>query len=538
MKLSRTAVNNKNFWQSRDITLPQYSISEMRESTKQNPRWLHFGAGNIFRAFIAKLQQDLLNQKIVTEGLIVAESFDFDLIDEIYMPYEQLTLLVTLYPNASTQKEILSSIASSYRAHSSFPKDYQALQNIFRQPSLQVISFTITEKGYALEDIAGNILPILEQDSKKTPDQANHTLSIVTALLYQRYLAGELPIALLSLDNCSHNGDKLEDTILYIAKQWISAGFVKTDFLAYLTDKSKVSFPWSMIDKITPRPAITIYEQLTALGIEGMEPITTNKQTFTAPFVNAEAPQYLVIEDHFPNGRPPLEQVGVYFTDRQTVDQTEKMKVTTCLNPLHTALAIWGCLLGYTSIAEEMKDPDLKQFIQRLAHQEALPVVTNPNIIQPTEFLNEVLETRLPNPFIPDTPQRIATDTSQKMAIRFGETIKAYDSIPHLDVNNLTYIPLVIAAWFRYLLGVDDNGNQFTPSSDPLLKELQTNLQSVQFGEIQSYHGQLRTFLGNTSLFGIDLCKTGLDHKIEEMFKHLISQKGAVKHTLRKYLEN
>ena len=91
----------------------------------------------------------------------------------------------------------------------------------------------------------------------------------------------------------------------------------------------------------------------------------TSKNTYISSFVNAEQTQYLVIEDLFPNSRPSLEKVGVIFTDRETVDKVEKMKVCTCLNPLHTILAIYGCLLSYTSISEEMKDKHLKGFIQK-----------------------------------------------------------------------------------------------------------------------------------------------------------------------------
>lgn len=112
------------------------------------------------------------------------------------------------------------------------------------------------------------------------------------------------------------------------------------------------------------------------------------------------------------------------MTDRDTVDKADTMKVTTCLNPLHTALSIFGCLLGYESIATEMEDPDLLTLVQQIGYKEGLPVVVNPEIINPKMFIDEVILKRLPNKYIPDTPQRIATDTSQKIAIRFGETIK------------------------------------------------------------------------------------------------------------------
>ena len=123
----------------------------------------------------------------------------------------------------------------------------------------------------------------------------------------------------------------------------------------------------------------------------------TKKGGYTAAFVNAERPQYLVIEDKFPNGRPPLDKVGVMFCDRETVNKVERMKVTTCLNPLHTAMSVNGCLLGYTKIADEMKDADIVALVKRLGYVEGLPVVTDPGIIKPKDFLDEVVEQRLPN---------------------------------------------------------------------------------------------------------------------------------------------
>ena len=159
-----------------------------------------------------------------------------------------------------------------------------------------------------------------------------------------------------------------------------------------------------MIDKITPRPHKIVEESLAKDGIEDMAPIVTSKNTFIAAFVNAERPQYLVVEDKFPNGRPALEKAGVYMTDRETVNKTERMKVTTCLNPLHTAMSVYGCMLGYTLICDEMKDADIVALIKRLGYVEGLPVVVNPGILEPKAFIDEVVEQRLPNPFMPTRP--------------------------------------------------------------------------------------------------------------------------------------
>ena len=133
-----------------------------------------------------------------------------------------------------------------------------------------------------------------------------------------------------------------------------------------------------------------------------------------------------------------------------------------------SAGAIFGCLLGYSLIADEMRDADLKALAERIGYTEGLPVVTDPGILSPKAFLDEVVKQRLPNPFLPDTPQRIATDTSQKLPIRFGETLKSYAARPDLDISSLTAIPLTLAGWLRYLLGVDDRLQPMEISPDPM----------------------------------------------------------------------
>lgn len=288
-----------------------------------------------------------------------------------------------------------------------------------------------------------------------------------------------------------------------------------------------------MIDKITPRPDAKVEAMLQADGFEDTSLIITDKNTYTASFVNAEQSQYLVIEDLFANGRPALEKAGVYFTDRDTVNKVERMKVTTCLNPLHTALAIYGCLLGHTLISEEMLDPELKKLVEGIGYVEGMPVVVDPKILDPKAFIGEVLNKRFPNPFMPDTPQRIATDTSQKLAIRFGETIKAYVANPKLEVKNLKLIPLVFAGWLRYLMAQDDELNTFTPSSDPRLEEAQAYLKGIKIGDKPNLD-QLKGLLSDATIFGVDLFEVGLADLVLSYFTSLIEGKGAVRRTLQR----
>jgi fructuronate reductase len=247
--------------------------------------------------------------------------------------------------------------------------------------------------------------------------------------------------------------------------------------------------------------------------------------------------QYLIIEDKFPNGRPNLDKGGIIFTDRETVDKVEKMKVCTCLNPLHTALAIYGCLLGYTLIYKEMKDPELKKLVEIIGYKEGLPVVVDPKIISPKTFIDEVLQKRVVNPFMPDSPQRIATDTSQKLGIRFGETIKSYIESDSLKVSDLILIPLVLAGWCRYLLAIDDEGNTFELSSDPLLDTVRPYLKNVEIGKIRDFHKDLEPILSNEKIFAIDLYKVGLGEIVEKYFAELVAGVGAVRSTLIKYVK-
>ena len=254
-----------------------------------------------------------------------------------------------------------------------------------------------------------------------------------------------------------------------------------------------------------------------------------------APFVNAEKPEYLVIEDQFPNGRPPLEHAGVIITSRDIVNKVEKMKVCTCLNPLHTCLAVYGCILGYASIAEEMKDPQLSRFIDRMSHEEGMPFVVDPGVIDPEKFLEEVLTQRFPNPFMPDTPQRIATDTSQKLSIRFGETIKAYMASPDHRASDLKLIPLALAGWLRYLIGTDDKGQEFELSPDPLLPAMKERLLGMGLGKPVDKE-RLRPILSDPSIFGVDLYACGLADKVSGYFEEMMAGPGAVRKVLETYV--
>lgn len=524
MKLSLDGIKDTGAWTG--YHLPDFDIQHMRIATAGEPKWLHFGPGNIFRAFLCVAAQRLLEKKSADTGIICVESRGTELVTECFRPHDNLAVAVTLNLDGNIDKEVVASISESLTT----ADDMSRIEEIFCAPSLQMVSFTITEKGYAIRGSDGKLLPRVREDMEIGPAGSKHLMALLAAMCIKRYHACGKPLALVSMDNCSHNGEMIETAVWEIAAAWRERGFIDDQEMTYL--KQDISCPWTMIDKITPRPDARVEEQLEADGIEDIRSFVTSGGVYAAPFVNAERPQYLVIEDNFPNGRPALEEAGILFTDRDTVNKVEKMKVCTCLNPLHTALAIFGCLLGHTSIAAEMQQPKLKSLVMKMAYDEGMPVVVNPGIIDPAAFLEEVLTERFLNPFLPDTPQRIATDTSQKLPIRFGETIKAH--MEHGTAGSLKLIPLVLAGWLRYLLAVDDKGEAFAPSSDPLLAECQEKLCGIFLGDTVTAE-RLRPLLANKVIFGVDLFEAGLAEQVAAYFNEMLKGPGSVLAALRKY---
>lgn len=524
---------DKAKWEAAGYQLPGYDRVAMIEKTRENPFWIHFGAGNIFRAYQANVVEKLLEEGILDRGLIAVGGYEA--LEKLFLPHDNYHLLVTLKSDGTVEKTIIGSVAESLSVDEGYESHLHRLAEMFRKDSLQMVTFTITEKGYSLKQGDGSFLPQVEEDLVNGPARPASYMGKVTSLLYARFQAGEKPLAMVSMDNCSHNGDKLKASILTFAETWEKNGLADAGFASYVADETKVSFPCTMIDKIVPRPDAAVEKLLAKDELEGLEPIITARKTYIAPFVNAEETQYLVVEDQFPNGRPNLEKGGLIFTDRETVDKVEKMKVCTCLNPLHTALAVFGCLLGFEKISQEMDDPLLRGLVEGIGYREGLPVVVNPGVLDPKEFIDTVLQVRLPNPFMPDTPQRIATDTSQKLGVRFGETVKAYAASETLAVSDLKLIPLVYAGWLRYLMAVDDNGRPFELSADPLLETVCPVLAGFALGK-EADPEALRPILENTAIFGVNLYEAGLADTVCGYFKEMIAGPSAVRATLEKYV--
>lgn len=509
------------------ISVPTFDVERMRSQAHDHPRWMHIGPGNLFRVHIARLAQDVMNSGAEQCGVAVVAQRSPQRLDRGLGDHDLLTLGVTSHADGHTDFGAIASISEglAYRR----TDDLRRITGIACADSLQLITLTITEKGYQLTGYDGSFQDAVVEDLGRDPmtDAMSTTMALVAALLVQRSHAGTTPVALVSCDNFSHNGDKLRTTVLTIAEEWEKRGTIDHEVVEWISEK--VAFPISVIDKITPAPSQKVADQLASMGFEDM---SIDPDAGVAGFVNTEPAEYLVIEDCFPNGRPELEKAGVHFTDRDTCDRFERMKVTTCLNPLHTALAVTGVLLRKPTIDEAIKDPGLAGLVHRLGWQEGIPVVSDPGIVDPKEFLREVEEERFPNAFLGDTPSRIATDSSQKIPIRFGETIKSYLADDSLDVASLRAIPFILAAWCRYLMGIADDGKPVELSPDPLLDDLKPVVAGVHLGDEDPK--AITPILRRADIFGVDLTTTPLAELVEQFFIRLTAEPGAVRAVLDK----
>lgn len=526
MKLNIEALANSETIEG--VELPPFDVAAMQQAGRERPRWIHIGPGNIFRIFPARVAHDILTDgehwPITAVVPLNPAEADIQL-----AAHDLMTLSVTLNTDGTRDQRVIAGISEVLAT--AREADFQRFLDVAKDSGVTMMSMTITEKGYAIHASNGELSTAVEEAIASDPRaHQGHTMALIASALLHRFDAGAAPITLLSFDNFSHNGDKLRDSVLTIARGWGVRGAVPDQFLQWLADDTKVAFPVSVIDKITPRPNPSIAEELKAAGWEDMA-IDTSQRTPLAGFVNTEAPEYLLIEDRFAAARPAFENYGVKIVSRQICDNFEKMKVTTCLNPLHTALAISGCLLRKPTIDACMADESLRTLVARLSWDEAMPVVVDPEVVDPKDFLNEVLNQRFPNKYLPDDPARIAMDTSQKVPIRFGETIKSYLEQGR-DLEQLRAIPLVFALWARYLRGTADDGEPLEISPDPLAEELAAHL------EVEDPRTALEPILSNPAIFGVNLYDTPLAAKVEQLYARLLTGPGAVRSTIDEEMKN
>ena len=403
------------------------------------PKIMHFGPGAFFRSFVASLIDDV-NQKDVEKWGIIAVSLRSE--DTFNKLVDQDLVFTALsMSNAKKRAQKISSITDFIVAK----KDGQSVLDALSDEQIEIVSLTITEKGYHYNsdkkelDLQKQIIV----DDLGNPENPKTAVGFLVAGLRNRYLNGKAPFTILSCDNLPNNGAIVKKIVLdftqkidpYLAK-WIS---------------KEVSFPSSMVDRITP--ATNEQDILNFADEYGVHD--------PALVVHEEFFQW-VIEEKFCSERPKFELAGIQMVSN--VELHEKMKLR-CLNGTHSALAYLGYLAGCNTIVECVSHDSLLNYIQYLWEKEIIPTLETPEGENLNDYCSNLLE-RYQNPAIEHKTWQIAIDGSQKLPQRILETVS--DLIKHQ--RNFQGLALAIAAWIKYVTGRDLNGDTIDVR-DPLAND-------------------------------------------------------------------
>lgn len=310
-----------------------------------------------------------------------------------------------------------------------------------------IITLTVTEKGYCVKpgtaELDWSLLDL--QHDLEEPDQPKTAIGLLVESLRRRRAAKRPGLAILSCDNLRGNSALLKTAVLSFAE------IIDSELASWI--KTHVSFPCSMIDRIVPAmnaASRSVLEKACG-GVDGVGVVT-------------ESFKQWVIEDNFIQGRPAWEKVGVQLVE--DVGPFEEMKLR-MLNGAHSCMAYLGALAGFTTVNEVVADTDFQRLIRYFMRNEQAPSLNNIPVTL-TEGYAEELMLRFANPHLQHRLTQIAMDGSQKLPQRFFAAIE--DNIA--AGRSFTIAALAVAAWIRYVLGVDEQGTCYQVV-DPLFPDFQ-----------------------------------------------------------------
>jgi mannitol-1-phosphate/altronate dehydrogenase len=342
---------------------------------------------------------------------------------------------LTLFPpRGEPESRIVGAIVEYLFA----PADPAAVLAKLRDPAIRIVSMTITEGGYNIDEAMGEFrldAPDVARDLGH-PEAPRTVFGFVAEALARRRADGLPPFTVLSCDNLPHNGDVARRAILAFAAAR-DAGLA--DWIA-----GNAAFPNCMVDRITPAVTLADVAQLNALtGVDDRLPVF------------AEEFEQWVVEDRFCADRPALEQVGVQFVHDVAGYEQIKLRM---LNASHTMLSYPGLLGGYRLVHEAMADPRILGYLRDFLDRDVIPLLAAPPGMDLEAYRDTVLA-RFANPAVNDQLLRITSDGASKIPVFLGGTLRAC-----LERNgDHRRIAFLLAAFARYLGGRDDRGAAFGP---------------------------------------------------------------------------
>jgi len=435
-----------------------------RSCLAPKPGIVHLGLGAFYRAHGAVYVADAMARSGGDWG-IIGVSLKSPRVRDMLAPQDNLYTALELGPNSKTPRVIESVVETLVALESP-----DAVLNRMADPAVKIVTMTVTEKGYCHEPITGAL-------NRTHPDIVHDIASdmpcsapgYLVRALQRRREAGLRPFTVMTCDNLPENGRVVQGVVIELAS------LIDADLAAWITDN--VRFPATMVDRIVPATKPEDVTELAALT--GMQD--------TAPVMHEPFRQWVVEDDFVDGARPDLGAVGVQLVQDVTAFEHMKLRM---LKGTHSSLAYLGYLAGHETIADTVADPVFAGFVKSLWHDEIIPVLTPP----PGEDLAkyaEALFARYSNPSIRHLTWQIAMDGSQKLPQRILGTVSENLSAG----RSCAGLMLAVAAWMRYVGGVDEAGTPIDVR-DPLADALRAASEGTE-----TPAGKVAALLAMTQVF-------------------------------------
>lgn len=406
------------------IAVPAYDRSAV------TPGIVHLGVGGFHRAHQARYVDDLLASGITDWGIVGVGLMPQDVrMRDALAAQDHLYTLLERAPDGAVHGRVIGSIIDYLFA----PDSPEAVLAQLTDPRIRIVSLTITEGGYHVNQATGGF------DASDPAIQAglepgavpSTAFGYVVEALARRRATGVAPFTVMSCDNIAGNGE--------VARAMLSAFASLRDPELGDWIASEVAFPSSMVDRITPATTDADVEEVGwRFGIQDAWPVVSE------PF------SQWVLEDHFPQGRPPFEQAGVEMVP--DVEPYELMKLR-LLNASHQALCYLGYLSGYRYAHEVCTDPLFVDFLLGYMSQEGTPTLPQVPGVDLEGYRRELIS-RFANPHIRDTLARLCAESSDRIPKWLVPVITAQLAAG----RSVRRSALVVASWARYAEGVDEQG--------------------------------------------------------------------------------
>ncbi|MCI1262108.1 MAG: mannitol dehydrogenase family protein [Tetrasphaera jenkinsii] len=408
-----------------EVAVPAYDRAGV------TPGMVHFGVGGFFRAHQAMYLERSMN---------AGHDHDFGIVGVGTMPGDArmrdamkaqdcLYTLVVKHPDGSRDAQVIGSMIGYLFA----PGDPQAVLDRLADPATRIVSLTVTEGGYHVNQVTGEFDPkgaALEADLAGS-GLPQSVFGFITEAARMRREAGTAPFTVMSCDNLPGNGD--------VAKKMILAFAAMKDAELAEWMGANIPFPNCMVDRITPVTQQADIDDLAErFGVADAWPVVSEPYT------------QWVLEDHFATGRPAYEEVGVQIVDDVVPYELMKLRL---LNVSHQALCYLGYLSGYRYAHDVCQDELFVKFLLGYMENEGSPTLPPVPGVDLDAYRHQLVE-RFANPEVRDTLARLCAESSDRIPKWLVPVIKTnLENGGQIDRS-----ALVVASWARYAEGVDEQG--------------------------------------------------------------------------------